>query len=78
MNIEAGKGNALRSLADMLGVSHDETIGVGDSDNDTSLIEAAGLGLVPSNGCGSLKKIADEIICSNDEHIACYILDHYA
>lgn len=77
MDIKAGKGNALRSLADMLNVSYDETIGVGDSDNDSSLINSAGLGLAVSNACDPLKKIADEIICSNDEHIAHYVLDKY-
>lgn len=77
MSVDAGKGTALYSLADMLGVSHNETIGVGDSDNDNSLISAAGLGLATSNACDSLKENADEIICSNEEHIAEYILKHY-
>jgi len=77
MSIDAGKGRALYSLADMLGVAYDETIGVGDSDNDNTLISAAGLGLATSNACKSLKEIADEIICSNEEHIAEYILKHY-
>ena len=77
MSVDAGKGNALHSLADMLGISYNETIGVGDSDNDSDLIRAAGLGLATSNACEKLKGIADEIICSNEEHIAEYILKHY-
>ena len=77
MSIDAGKGSALCSLAYMLGVAYDETIGVGDSDNDNTLIKSAGLGLATSNACESLKEIADEIICSNEEHIAEYILKHY-
>ncbi len=77
MNIEAGKGNALYSLADMLGVPREATIGVGDSDNDSSLISAAGLGLAVSNGCEALLKIADEKICSNEEHIVDYIEKQY-
>lgn len=77
MSVDAGKGTALCSLADMLGVLYDETIGVGDSDNDSSLITSAGMGLATSNACDSLKEIADEIICSNKEHIAEYILKHY-
>lgn len=77
MNIKAGKGNALQCLADMLDVSYDETIGIGDSDNDVSLINVAGLGLAVANSCEELKKIADEIICSNDENIVPYVLNHY-
>ena len=50
---------------------------MGDSDNDNSMIRAAGLGLVVSNGCDSLKKIANEIICSNEEHAIAYVLERY-
>ena len=77
MNVEAGKGNALHWLANENGVAREETISMGDSDNDTSIIEAAGLGLAVSNACDSLKKVADEIICSNEEHVVLYVLSHY-
>ncbi len=77
MNISAGKGKALHNLADLLGISYDETIGVGDSDNDTTLVKAAGLGLATRNACEPLKEIADEITCTNEEHIAEYILKRY-
>ncbi len=77
VNVNAGKGNALHSLADLLGVSHSDTISIGDSDNDTSITQAAGLGLAVSNACDSLKEIAGEIICSNEEHAVVYVLSHY-
>lgn len=77
MNINAGKGNALHALADMIGVSCSDAISIGDSDNDNSITQAAGLGLVVSNACESLKKVADEIICSNEEHAVAYVLNHY-
>ena len=73
----AGKGNALMALADKLGVRRNETISVGDSDNDRTMTIASGLGLVTSNARTSLKEIADEIICSNDEHIVRYIMDKF-
>lgn len=41
------------------------------------MIKAAGLGLAVSNSCESLKKAADEIICSNEEHVIDYVLNHY-
>ena len=77
MNIDAGKGNALSILADMLGISICETVSIGDSDNDCSITKTAGLGLAVSNACESLKEIADEIICSNEEHVVEYVLSHY-
>lgn len=77
MSADAGKGTALYHLADMLNIPYDETISMGDSDNDSSIITAAGLGLAMANSCEPLKLIADEIICSNDEHGVEYVLNHY-
>ena len=74
---EAGKGNALLRLAKELDLDRSQTIGVGDSTNDLTMIRAAGLGLAMSNACEALKAEADEIICSNDEHGIQYILDRY-
>ena len=74
---QAGKGRALLALADKLGIAHDRTAAVGDSDNDRSMILAAGIGFVVSNADASLKADADEVICSNDEHAMAWILEHY-
>ena len=76
-NVHAGKGNALYALADMLNVARNETISIGDSDNDSAITQAAGLGLAVSNACDRLKALADQIICSNEEHAVSYVLSHY-
>ena len=73
----AGKGNGLRRLADHLGCKYEETIGVGDSGNDLDMLRKAGLSLVMSNGLDIAKAEADEIVCSNEEHVAKYILENY-
>ncbi len=73
----AGKGNALWRLADALGIDRKQTIAVGDSTNDSSCVRQAGLGLAVSNACDALKELADEIICSNEEHAICYIAKRY-
>lgn len=75
--VGASKGSALLRLADKLGFDHAATIGMGDSDNDTAMIKAAGLGLAMDNACESLKKIADEVICANEEDAVAYVLSHY-
>ncbi len=76
-NANAGKGQALYMLADLLGVDYSQTISMGDSNNDSSITQAAGLGLAVSNACQSLKDVADEIICSNEEHAAEYVFNRY-
>jgi hydroxymethylpyrimidine pyrophosphatase-like HAD family hydrolase len=44
---------------------------------NVEMVEEAGLGLAMSNSMEELKAIADEIICSNEEHAAKYILENY-
>ena len=73
----AGKGNAVLKLAEILGIDKKDTIAVGDSTNDSTMIEKAGLGLAMKNAVDELKSIADTVICSNNEHSAKYILDNY-
>lgn len=74
---KAGKGNALHHLADMLGIDRAATIAVGDSTNDRTMVEAAGLGLAVENAVPALKEIADEVICHYHDHSAKYVLEHY-
>ena len=73
----ATKGEGIRRFVDMIGASLDEVIAVGDSDNDVTMLEAAGLSLVVSNGCASAKAAADKVICSNDESSMNYIYEHF-
>jgi len=74
---EAGKGNALRMLADILSVDRNATIAVGDSTNDLTMVKAAGLGLAMDNAVPELKAEADAVICNNLQHSVKYILEHY-
>ena len=75
--ITAGKFNGIKILADKLGVDIKEVISIGDSDNDAEALKLCGLGICVSNGSTEVKKIADEIGCSNDENIAEYVLAKY-
>ncbi len=74
---DAGKGAALKKLCEMTDTPVSQTIAVGDSGNDLSMIRAAGLGLATANACEPLKQAADAVICANTEHIARYILEKY-
>ena len=73
----AGKGKALRLLAEKLSVPVEATIAVGDSTNDLTMITAAGLGLAMANAVPEVKVAADGVICANQEHGIRYILEHY-
>ncbi len=76
-SVDAGKGNTLAKLAEITGVPVSRTIAVGDSGNDVTMLEAAGLGLAVKNASDDATAVCDEIICSNEEHIASYINEHY-
>ena len=73
---DAGKGKTLVAFANMLGVDITDVIAVGDSNNDSTMIEEAGLGLAVANACDALKELADQTICDNSEHIAKYVLEN--
>ena len=74
---DAGKGKTLAAFADKLGVDIADVIAVGDSDNDSTLIEKAGLGLAVANACDALKELADQTICNHSEHIAKYVFENF-
>lgn len=73
----AGKGNALRYLAHQLGIDIADTVALGDTDNDRTAIQAAGLGLAMGNAGEKLKALADDVICTNGEHGIAYLLEYY-
>jgi hypothetical protein len=55
------KGDALRRLADHLGIAQGEVMAVGDQDNDATMIAWAGMGVAMGNGSPAVKAIADWI-----------------
>lgn len=67
LNKNASKGLAVQHLAEKLGISHEETMAIGDEENDRSMLEAVGNPVVMANGNPELKKIAKYITKSNEE-----------
>ena len=61
------KGIGLKKLAGYLGISPDETLAIGDSGNDASIIQAAGIGIAMGNATEDIKAIADDITLSIEE-----------
>lgn len=58
---EGNKGIALRYLAEYLKIDNNEVMAIGDSENDTYMIQYAGLGICMKNGRESVKQYADYI-----------------
>lgn len=67
-SINAKKGLAVKYIADSLGISANEVICFGDSTNDASMLQYAGLGVAVGNAMEELKAIADLVCdtCAND------------
>ena len=70
----SSKGNALKVLAKYLNIPMENTIAIGNDNNDISMIKAANIGVAVDNATDDLKKYADVIAKSNDlDGVACYL-----
>jgi Cof subfamily protein (haloacid dehalogenase superfamily) len=66
MNRGVSKGSAVKILADYYGITSDQVISIGDSENDLSMIKFAGLGIAMGNGNDEVKKAAKYITDNNN------------
>ena len=48
-------------------IQPNETVAIGDNINDEAMIKKAGLGVAMGNSTPVIKKIADEIVSTNNE-----------
>jgi Cof subfamily protein (haloacid dehalogenase superfamily) len=62
----ASKGKAIEILANYYNIKKEEIIAIGDSDNDLSAIEFAGMGVAMGNANEKLKKKSNFVTDSND------------
>ena len=71
------KWNAIKILANKLGIKDDEIMAIGDNINDIKMIENAGLGVAMANGSPHVRALADVIAPSNDNDGVAYIVEKY-
>lgn len=64
---DVSKANGIDLLAKELGIKQSEVMAIGDEENDVSMIEYAGMGVVMENGNENLKKLAQFVTKSNQE-----------
>lgn len=60
------KAAGLKFLAGHLGMTMDEVMAVGDSENDIEMLREAGLGIAMGNASDEVKEVADEITLDNE------------
>lgn len=63
---QADKGTALGVLCREWGISMDEVIAMGDSDNDREMLSAAGMAVAMGNAPDAVKQLADYVTTTND------------
>ena len=66
-NIEADKGYGLIWLSEYLDISSKETMAIGDSSNDESMLKNAGIAVAMKNSTKDILALADYITSTNDE-----------
>ncbi|MFC0214033.1 Cof-type HAD-IIB family hydrolase [Paenibacillus chartarius] len=71
------KASGLRRVCDMLGITMDEVIAMGDSFNDLAMIKEAGLGVAMGNAQDGVKAAADVVTVTNEEHGVAKIISEY-
>jgi Cof subfamily protein (haloacid dehalogenase superfamily) len=71
------KGDALRRLADHLGIPREQVMAIGDQGNDVAMIAWAGVGVAMGNGAPAAKAVADWIAPSLSANGAAVAIEHF-
>lgn len=64
---DVSKGRALAHLASSMGISMDNVMAIGDSENDIDMLCAAGVGVAMANASDDVKAKADHVVGTNDD-----------
>lgn len=75
--LTGSKGHALVSFAAQKGMSPDEVMAFGDSENDLTMLKAAGTGVAMGNALPEVKAAADMVTLSNDDEGVAALIEQY-
>lgn len=67
-HMKSNKGDAVRYMADFYKVPVENTVAVGDEENDCPMIDAAGVGVAMANASDVAKKSADYVTARDNNH----------
>lgn len=70
------KADGMRKAVEWAGVSPENTIAIGDSENDRSMLENAGTAVAMGNAPDEIKEIADFVTLTNNEAGVAYAIRH--
>lgn len=76
-SLAASKGHGLKFLSEHYGIPQAETVAVGDSGNDSSMIAWAGLGVAMGNATSEVLAVADRIAPSVTEDGLADVIETY-
>lgn len=71
------KGTGLTKLCEYLGISVEETIAVGDADNDIDVLKTAGLAVAMGNANDTVKGICDVVVSDCDHDGCAEVIEKY-
>lgn len=71
------KGSSLLFLCRRLGISREETLAIGDTQNDLDILQTAAIGIAMGNAIPEVKKSADFITLTNEEDGVAHALEHF-
>lgn len=74
-SLSATKAKALKKLCEVLGLTRENVLAMGDGDNDMPMIRFAGIGVAMANGEEHIKQAADIIADDCDDFGAAKILE---
>ena len=76
-NSEADKFSAVCKIMETYGITREELMAIGDSNNDLEIIQFAGIGVAMGNAVEDLKKIADYIVPDNNNSGVAFAINNY-
>ena len=68
MDKRVSKAVALKKVADHYGVPPEQVMAIGDAPNDVGMLQLAGVAVAMDNASKVVKKVADWVAPSNDDH----------
>ena len=74
---QINKGQGVRDICNVLGISTEQVIAFGDAANDIPMLEAAGMGVAMGNAAQAVKDAADSVTLSNNEDGIAFALEQY-
>ena len=76
-NSEVSKRISMEKLAEILGVSREEIVAIGDGYNDVPMLEGAGLSIAMGNAPDDIKAMCHKVTLDNNSDGVAYAIEEY-